>query len=400
MRKIFSIYLIAFLFLSSMIILSACKGTEPTLTPTPTTDSLTSSTDTKSSIVSEGEVVPIKFASLSFSIAGVLEEVVIKEGDMVKEGEVIARLEGKERLEAAVTAAELELLSAQQALDDLHDNIEVTKANAELALAQAETAYDDAKDRREKMDLSWRNKDQIDNAYANYVIAEQRVKDAEKDFDDNAAWRQDSDPIRANFLSRLASARNTRDQTLSQWQYMLQGPDQFEISEADKQIDVTKAALDKAKLDWEDLKDGLDDDAVDLAESRVKNTEAQLIAAKDDLKDLEISSPFDAMIITNDLKVGEVVSSNTPQVTVADVSTWKVETTDLTELDVPEVQVEMPVTVSFDAIPELELGGKIEKIKNLGENKQGDITYTVTIALDGNDDRLRWKMTAYVSFQP
>jgi hypothetical protein len=33
----------------------------------------------------------------------------------------------------------------------------------------------------------------------------------------------------------------------------------------------------------------------------------------------------------------------------------------------------------------------------LGENKQGDITYVVTITLDQQDPQLRWNMTAAVA---
>ena len=40
------------------------------------------------------------------------------------------------------------------------------------------------------------------------------------------------------------------------------------------------------------------------------------------------------------------------------------------------------------------------RIKPLGENKQGDMTYTVVIQPDQLDDRLRWNMTAAVAIEP
>ncbi|HEU5101339.1 MAG TPA: RND transporter, partial [Roseiflexaceae bacterium] len=60
------------------------------------------------------------------------------------------------------------------------------------------------------------------------------------------------------------------------------------------------------------------------------------------------------------------------------------------------VQVGGQATVTFDAIPDLDLLGTVSGIRMLGENKQGDITYTVTIKLDHQDPRLRWNMTAAV----
>jgi hypothetical protein len=46
--------------------------------------------------------------------------------------------------QAAVAAAELELLSAQQGLDALHDNTALAASQAELTLANARDALDDA----------------------------------------------------------------------------------------------------------------------------------------------------------------------------------------------------------------------------------------------------------------
>ena len=64
---------------------------------------------------------------------------------------------------------------------------------------------------------------------------------------------------------------------------------------------------------------------------------------------------------------------------IADLSLWQIETTDLTELNVLRLAEGDPVTVRMDAIDDLELQAKITRIKALGENKQGDITYTVIV---------------------
>ena len=130
-------------------------------------------------IVAEGEVVPENYAVLTFSVGGVVEEVFLDENQAVIKGDVIAQLEGRERFEAQVSAAELAVLAAQQTLDDLYENAELRSAEAQLALAEAETAYDDALDDREKLDQRWGDQDQIDAGYARLVKAEQAVEDAE-----------------------------------------------------------------------------------------------------------------------------------------------------------------------------------------------------------------------------
>jgi HlyD family secretion protein len=63
------------------------------------------------------------------------------------------------------------------------------------------------------------------------------------------------------------------------------------------------------------------------------------------------------------------------------------------------VKVGQAVKVTFDAIPGLTLDGKVLRIQSLGVNKQGDITYKVVIQLNQQDERLKWNMTALVTFQ-
>jgi len=58
------------------------------------------------------------------------------------------------------------------------------------------------------------------------------------------------------------------------------------------------------------------------------------------------------------------------------------------------------VRISFDALPDLELPGRVVSIQGIGKNYQGDIVYEVTISPDQWDSRLRWKMTATVAIEP
>jgi hypothetical protein len=44
--------------------------------------------------------------------------------------------------------------------------------------------------------------------------------------------------------------------------------------------------------------------------------------------------------------------------------------------------------------------GRVENLQAFGQERQGDITYKATIALDGNDPDLLWNMTAFVTFLP
>ena len=125
-----------------------------------------------------------------------------------------------------------------------------------------------------------------------------------------------------------------------------------------------------------------------------------LANARVELDKATLKAPFAGTIAALDVKLGERVSPNTPLVTLADLSQYQIETTDLTELNVVKLKSGDPAVISFDALPGVELPGKIIRIDDLGQNKQGDIVYTVVVRPDQQDERMRWKMTASVAFEP
>jgi len=188
---------------------------------------------------------------------------------------------------------------------------------------------------------------------------------------------------------------------LSDLDYLTDKPDPYDYAIVQSKLDVAQANLDHAKSDLAKLNsDGINPDDLAVAQANLDNANAQASAAQSALNDLTLTAPFDGTIIANNLKVGEMAAPGGPQaqVVLANSTDWQVETTDLTELNINNIHEQDPVKVTFDALPGLELTGKVLRIQSLGTNKQGDITYKVTITLDKQDERLRWNMTALVAF--
>jgi HlyD family secretion protein len=79
------------------------------------------------------------------------------------------------------------------------------------------------------------------------------------------------------------------------------------------------------------------------------------------------------------------------------MASWQIETSDLTELNIVKVKPGDQVTITFDALPGFELPGTVTQIEGFGQNRQGDIVYSVTVQPDRQDPRLKWNMTASVS---
>ncbi|NJN64702.1 MAG: efflux RND transporter periplasmic adaptor subunit [Acidobacteria bacterium] len=99
------------------------------------------------------------------------------------------------------------------------------------------------------------------------------------------------------------------------------------------------------------------------------------------------------------LNVGEMPVTGTPAIVLADLNNWTIETEDLTELNIVKVREGDPVIVTFDALSGFELPGTVAQIKPIGQNRQGDIVYTVVVTPNSWDERLRWNMTAVVTIE-
>jgi HlyD family secretion protein len=139
--------------------------------------------------------------------------------------------------------------------------------------------------------------------------------------------------------------------------------------------------------------------AVDLEVARTDIDAAQvaLDQAELELRKATLRAPFAGTVAQMQLDPGAVTGPSSPAVVLADFAKWRIETEDLTELDVVKLRKDQRVTVRFDALPGVALPGRIVQIKSIGGNRQGDIVYTVVVELEQSDARLHWNMTAVVS---
>jgi len=386
-------FLVALAFTSLILglgVLAACT-TAPqntSITPTPIRSEQANTI--------QSEVVPARYSNLSFASVGKVEAILAGEGSIVKKGDIIARLEGADQAKAAIASAELQVISAQQALDNLNEKAQLAAADAYTALAKAQTELKDATDRRNDLSYKRVNQYTLEGIQAQLILAQNAVQTAEDAFDLVTDLPED-DPNRAQAMLALSQARLQRDQIERNLTYAQGAADVRDIAKADARLVVAKASLEDAQRQYDRVKVGPDPRELALAQAELTNAQAQLQAAKTNLGDLEMVAPFDGTVVDNSFKVGEIADAGS-FVVLGDLNTWQIQTTDLKEVDVVGIKPGDATKVHFDAIPGLELAGKVNRVKGLGEDKHGDILYTVLIDLSGNDPRLLWKMTARVNF--
>lgn len=129
-----------------------------------------------------------------------------------------------------------------------------------------------------------------------------------------------------------------------------------------------------------------------LQEIALKQSENNLDKAKEKLQDYSIKAPFDGVVTGLSVEAGDSVSRST---IIASVITRDMRVmVSLNEVDAAKVAEGNSVTLSFDALPELILSGKISRIDTIGTTTQNVVSYDAEIALDKQDASLRPGMSA------
>ena len=153
--------------------------------------------------------------------------------------------------------------------------------------------------------------------------------------------------------------------------------------------DVVKAGQPLVKLQDADLKAALAPEEIQAAQARVDQAQAALDQAT-------LTAPFDGTIAQLDARPGEMAGPAIRIASIADLANWVIETDDLSETDVVNVQPGANVAVTLDALPGVSLRGRVQSITPRSAVKRGAVTYMVKITLADSDPRLRWGMTAFV----
>jgi multidrug resistance efflux pump len=162
-------------------------------------------------------------------------------------------------------------------------------------------------------------------------------------------------------------------------------------------LEVANTKLAKAQHDYAVLKDGPDPAQARLAEARIANAQTQLASAQAALEHLTLTAPFASTVSQVSVHPGEWVVAGKPVLTLADLGHLRVETTDLSERDVPKVSVGQAVTVFIKALNQ-SVAGRVSEIAPLADTLGGDVVYKTVIDLDTLPDGLRPGMSVEVQF--
>ncbi|NPV76114.1 MAG: efflux RND transporter periplasmic adaptor subunit [Anaerolineae bacterium] len=333
-----------------------------------------------------GTVRSNQSAVLAWQTSGKVKSVSAELDQQVSSGFILAELD-QASLPQSVILAEADLVAARRNLENLKTS-ESARAKAYQAMIQAQKALEDAEEKRLSKDYARSDNATLDQARANFILADESLKQAEDLFSFVADLPED-DPRRAQGLLALAAARKNRDTALANLNYLLSKPDEQEIAEADALVDVARANLEDAQKEWERVKNGTDPEDIAAAEARVKALEATVNLSR-------LESPIAGTVTLANAKPGDQISPGTVSFRVDDLSRLLVDM-QIPEVDINRVSVGLPARITFDAVQGKEYQGKVIEVARVGTAGNGVVNFTVTIELLDADSDVKPGMTSAVN---
>ena len=396
-----------------------------------------SSSDLENVIWASGKLEPVTWAELSPVNPGVVNEILVVEGDWVEEGDLLLALDNGV-LESQLQAAQAQLAEAQAALDKLKagaTDADIAAAQAELDAAEAgvalaagrmmevQAAIDAAETqvttaRRQYAELaSHPTAAERQAAAAEVAIAEANVRTAQAAYnlvkgDPNVGALPQAQAL-ASATAALEAAKAKRALTNG-------GPTPQQLAVAQSAIDAARvqvvaaqasapgaeanvqaamARRDAAQAALDKLLAGATAEDLAMAEARVTAAQAAAAAVQAQIELGQVSAPFAGEIGQINARVGAPTTPGVPALLLGDTRQMYVKTTDLRETDVVHLSLDMPVEVTFDALPDALFNGRITRIAPVSNTEKGGVNYTVHVDADDLDPRLRWGMTAFVNIR-
>jgi RND family efflux transporter MFP subunit len=299
-----------------------------------------------------GTLVAAQQVNMGFSASGTVAAVHVKAGDLVKSGDVLAELGDTENLQAAVHSAQVDLATAQQALDTLKQGAASALGTAQLNLVHAQATATAAANGIVNKSMM-RCDDATTLAYYNaYVKAQKNLDTLGKPSDTNSS----------DYLFVYLPAQKSRDAAYSTWKYC-NNYTSYEIGNSQAQATIASATVsqDQAIVATLTPNNGLDPYQFSMAQNKVDVAQIALTTAQKNLAGAVLKAPFAGSVVSVAGIVGDKVGTGT-FIVLADLYHPYVQF-DVDEVDMGKVALGDMVNVIFDALPKQTFTGKVTVIQ-------------------------------------
>lgn len=342
-----------------------------------------------------GPVSPIRQVGLVFELNTPVTEILVQEGQPVRAGDVLARLDTAD-LQLAVQQAQLNLDAQQTSYDALTApprDVDIAAAEASVQAAQAQAAAAASSGDPNAAAIADINAQIAGNTVWQaqlardlpFAIAQQAIDQA-TELGLPPPFAPPNNPA-DNVTNSIINAENGQALSTINAEAAANRPaDVAGLSAANAQLVSAQVQLDR-------LLNGPSDLEMQLATVQLESARNRLAQAQAALSRGEIVAPFNGVIASTNLVLGQAPPTNQPAIEMIDTSSYFVDVA-VDETDIVQLQVGQEVTLRFDALPETRVEGIVSRVA-LTPTRQGQlVTYLVRVTINPTLEPVRAGMTA------
>ena len=382
-------------------------------------------------IAGSGSVTAEQSLNLPFQMSGTVTEVLVKEGDTVQAGQVLARLDDRNlQLQVAsarssLESAEARLAQAQQGNAKAEDIAAVQaqlasaqatynktangpsaadKASAQASVRSAQAAYDAA------VKSAGTSTSQLESASAALQKAQANVQQAQAKYDQVASNPDiarrpealslqtatiDYQQAKANYdsLSQTSGADAQSKIASAAAQLAQARANLAKLTPTAEDLAVVKANLDQAKANLAKLTAAATATDLQIQQAAVTQADQSLQQAQLNLENATLKAPFAGIVAQINMDPGSPANAATAAIKLINRNPLHVDLK-LSENDVAQVQLDQPVKLTIQSLGGWETDGKVSFIAPAADTSNGVVTYAVRVSFPDNDPKVKVGMTA------
>jgi HlyD family secretion protein len=342
-----------------------------------------------------GPVSPARQVGLVFELNAPVSEILVQEGQPVRLGDVLARLDVSD-LQLSVQQAQLNLDTQQATYDALiapHRDVDIAAAEAAVQAAQAQLAAAASSGDPNAAEIAAIQAEIAGNALWQAQLARDLPFASVQQANEQAAelglpppFPEPSNPA-DNVTPAIENAADGQEISSINAETAANRPaDVAGLSAANAQLVSAQVQLDRLINGPTDLDLQIATINLDAARTRLAQAQAALSRG-------EIVAPFDGVIARSNLVLGEAPPTNQPAFELIDTTAYFVDVS-VDETDIVQLQVGQEVTLRFDALPETRVEGVVTRVAQTPTRQGQLVTYLVRVELSPTLEPVRAGMTA------